>query len=211
MAFHPRYFDAGGEERLGWVQLLRVEQQPPGRARRPATSKRTRVPCPAPPSRSSSTRRSGWCRRRAASSCSPGAQMHSSVPNTSGVPDLHRLPDRPPRRRSRPSRRRQRRLALHGNDHAGLPAHERFRARAGGSGGARTTTAPPSAAKPSIGRAERASTAGGSGRRRPLVPAPHAEDRVERDTDMLTASPSPRGREKARRAPRQRTSQGVAR
>ena len=112
----PALLEPAGEERLARATTTTSGTAPAASTRR-STSRPTRASSRSPRSRWSSTRRSGSCRRPGGLILFSAAQMHSTVPNTSGrtrfsidfrtvhLGDVRGAP-----------RRSQRRLRVHGHD-----------------------------------------------------------------------------------------------
>ncbi len=135
MALHPHYFDQRDQERLEPVQLPQVESGEPSQ-RRAARENRHARPA-APKSRSNSSRRFALFCPVGGAYLFSAAQLHSTVPNTSGRNPLqHRFSHRASRRCAERSGRAERRLRLHWDDDGRLPAGNRFFAPARRSHGA---------------------------------------------------------------------------
>ena len=108
MAFHPRYFDEPVKNSSRDLQLLRVEREEPRDGGAACQSDTREQPKAAgrefDPSPSASCPPGRVC-------CFSGAQLHETVPNTTGCLALqHRLPHRASRRRRWPARCAQRRF-----------------------------------------------------------------------------------------------------
>ena len=83
MAFHPKYWNGAGEERVEQVQLLRLEQRGPRRCRQ-STSSPTRASSPSRKQPMELDPQVRVITEPGGAQVFSAANMHSTVPNTSG-------------------------------------------------------------------------------------------------------------------------------